>query len=253
MKRRAIYMSNGLGTDTAIQRGLNEAGCEVVCTHGIAETLSQLRITGLKMSVEPTPEPTDSADRVVLIAEVQAGAIPLLTLLREQGTALPPTVVFDRDGSDIRVAIKALQLGVRDYLLASDPEVSREMCACVLAERGSDGPSPAHSRRRNAARAGFANGDFEWDSVTYVIRVGSDHLQLSPIEGRIFDLLFANRGQVVTVRDLLVQALKKPGLDALVGARQLRPHLMRLRRKLGRYPAVANRIVNTRGSGYMLV
>ncbi|MCL5996557.1 MAG: winged helix-turn-helix domain-containing protein [Chloroflexi bacterium] len=253
MKKRAIYMSNGSGTDVAIQRGLNEAGCEVICTQGIAETLSHLGMAGIKINAEPTTQSMDASNLLVLVADVQAGAIPLLTLLKEQGVVLPPTLVFDRDGSDIRVAIKALQLGVRDYLLASDPEINRELCACVLAERESKTAGYSQAVSKLVPRTGKSVEEFEWDPITYVIRIGDEHLHLSPIEGRIFDLLYARRGQVVTVKDFVIHALKKPELDSVTAARQLRPHLMRLRRKLGHYPLIANRIVNTRGAGYMLV
>jgi DNA-binding response OmpR family regulator len=257
MTKRAVYMSNGSGADPAIRRGLIEAGYEVVCTHGIAETLSQLQIKETHMSADPTYalKADGNVRDVVLVAEVQAGAIPLLTLLREQGVHTPPTLVFDREGSDIRIAIKALQLGVRDYLLASDPEVSRELCACVLARHQGGMPHwfMGLKHARQVGQAGKVAGEFQWDAKMHVVRMGAERLRLSPIEGRIFDLLFTNRGHVVTVTDFVVHALKKPELDPLLGARQLRPHLMRLRRKLGHYPLVANRIVNTRGSGYMLV
>jgi DNA-binding response OmpR family regulator len=262
MTRRAIYMSNGLGPDAAIEKGLAQAGCEVIRTHTVAETLEQLKLKTAKAGGSASPDDTQPSFPVVLVAEIQAGAIPLLTLMREQGAAAPPTLVFDRDGSDIRVAIKALQLGVQDYLLATDPDVTRELCACVMAERGETShPGATHGMLNGFSKSAnnsylhlSANpNDFEWDPIGHVVRVGTDNLRLSPIEGRIFDLLYANRGQVVTVKDFVTHALKKPALKAEVGARQLRPHLMRLRRKLSRYPLVSSRIVNTRGAGYMLV
>jgi DNA-binding response OmpR family regulator len=259
MLQQAIYMTNGRGPDPAIRKGLVEAGCEVISTHSIVETLTQLKSAGIGTDAAASQSP--AAPSIVLIAEVQAGAIPLLTLLHERGTELPPTLIFDRDGSDIRVAIKALQLGVKDYLLASDSEVNRELYACVLAQReGRNLHYPADIAARIAV---FPTGlskqaakppiNFEWNPVTHVIHVGPDRLKLSPIEARIFNLLYAKRGQVVTMTDFISDALKKPALDPTMGARQLRPHLMRLRRKLGRYSNVANRIVNTRGEGYMLV
>jgi DNA-binding response OmpR family regulator len=35
--------------------------------------------------------------------------------------------------------------------------------------------------------------------------------------------------------------------------KQLRPHIVRLRRKLERYPVLSNRILNMRGAGYMFI
>jgi DNA-binding response OmpR family regulator len=265
MLKQAIYMSNGIGPDPAIQKGLIEAGCEVYNTHNIAETVSHLK--GIKSGTEQGLRNTREGCSAVLVAEVQAGAIPLLTLIRDLGEDLPPTLVFDREGNDIHTAIKALQLGVRSYLLASDPEIHRELGACVLAGRTDDAIAGTklweRTRAATAAAAPGAHGtrtaastqpaNFEWDPVGYVIRVGNDHLRVSPIEGRIFDLLFARRGQTVSTEELIGLALRKPALDVDLGARQLRPHMMRLRNKLRRYSALANRIVNVRGSGYMLI
>jgi DNA-binding response OmpR family regulator len=35
--------------------------------------------------------------------------------------------------------------------------------------------------------------------------------------------------------------------------RLLRPHLVRLRNKLEKYPDLAHRIINVRGNGYMMI
>jgi DNA-binding response OmpR family regulator len=257
MVRQAIWMLNGSGADPAIQRGLAEAGCNVVCTHGITETLSQLREMPNIMESEGVKK---GASSVVLVAEVQAGAIPLLMLLREQGMEVPPTLVFDRDGSDVRPAIRALQLGAREYCLASDSELNRELCACVLVEREphaadypADMPRASKTAHTVISHGSLTRGEMHWDMTSHVIRVDKDDIPLSPIEARIFNLLFENRGQVVTVEDLINKAMRKAKLEPMQGARQLRPHMMRLRRKLNQYPQVANRILNTRGTGYMLV
>ena len=37
------------------------------------------------------------------------------------------------------------------------------------------------------------------------------------------------------------------------GVRLLRPHLVRLRNKLEKYPDLAHRIINVRGNGYMMI
>src|SRR5690242_512205 len=99
MAAQTIYMMNGRGADPAILKGLSEAGCEVRDTHSVAETLNSLRSAELSMGTKG----------VLLVAEVQAGAIPLLTLLRETGVTPPPTLLFDHEGGSIQAAIKALQ------------------------------------------------------------------------------------------------------------------------------------------------
>ena len=257
MGKQAIYLLNGSGADPAIQRGLIEAGCNVICTHSIIETLKHFK-SNPKMMAESVMH--KDALPVVLVAEVQAGAIPLLILLHEQGVDIPPMLVFDRDGTDIRPAIRALQLGAREYILASDPEINRELCACILAERKSaesnypaDVPPSNTIFVDNKKSSANSHSDFRWDVTAQVIRIGSQQISLSPIEARVFSLLYEHRGQVVSVEDFITGALRKPRLEALTAARQLRPHMMRLRRKLNRYPQAANRLINTRGAGYMFV
>jgi len=100
----------------------------------------------------------------------------------------------------------------------------------------------------------FALGsDFDWDSVAHVIRVSGKYIHLSPIEGRIFELLLRNRGRTVSLHDFMRYALKNAEVSEKIALEQLRPHIMRLRRKLSACPSLAERVVNTRGSGYMLM
>ena len=140
-QKQAVYMVNGQGADPAIVRGLESSGCQIIFAHGVADTL------GAVFAV-----PDDSAQPPVLVAEVQAGALSLLSFLahqpwpestsapereRARGTRHPvpmPVVLFDRDGNDIRNAIQALEHGVRAYLLASDPAIERELTTRLVAE-----------------------------------------------------------------------------------------------------------------------
>jgi len=121
MARRSIYLYVGNVPDAAIVKGLTDSGDDVVATHTISDTL-----VALQQNDEPA----------LLVADVQAGAIALLSLLKEQRNGMPAAIMlFDREGDDIHTAIKALQLGVREYLLASDAEIHRELSARLMAER----------------------------------------------------------------------------------------------------------------------
>ncbi len=240
-RKSAIYMTNGEGPDEAILQGLRGAGCEVTQTHGIAQTLEVIR---------SLPE----GEVPLLVAEVQSGAMPLLALLRERSAEMPPTLLLDRVGNDIYVPIKALEFGVRAYVLSSQPAIEREITAQLAAQR-----ALAHASvelRREASPASATSGelgdDFDWDPVAHVIRVAGKYIHLSPIEGRIFDLLLKNQGHTVTLQDFIQHALKKQDVNQKTAIEQLRPHMMRLRRKLVVHPPLAERIVNTRGSGYMM-
>jgi DNA-binding response OmpR family regulator len=194
---------------------------------------------------------------LLLVANIRAGAIPLLTLLREKNIDVPPTLVFDEDGRDVHTIIKALQLGVREYVLATDPAVQRQLSARLLAERvsaavGIEHPHPAPAPEAETTTAPSAE-PFEWDPIGRVLHIGESYVRLSSVEGRIFDLLLENRSHTVPAADLVRGVLMRPNLDVAVGARRLRPHIMRLRRKLEHYPALGMRIVNMRGTGYMLI
>jgi len=265
MSIQAIYLTNGHEPDAAIQRGLAQAGCEVTHTHSIGETLERLpRAEGGNLADGAEATPT------IIVAELQAGALALLSILRERtrGVAshafVPPTLVFDREGKDIYAPIKALRLGAQEYLLASDPDIDREFSAQFLVERVmSEREQRALARQqppqmimaRPSARAidpTPIRQKIEWEPVGRVIRVEGKYIHLSPIEGRMFSLLLQNVGHTVTLQDFMRYALNRPDMPVRDAVQQLRPHMMRLRRKLAVQPDLASRIVNTRGTGYIL-
>ncbi len=252
-RKIAVYMTNGESPDEAILQGLRGAGCEVTQTHNIAETLEVIR--SLPHGEVP-----------LLVAEVQSGAMPLLALLRERSADMPPTLLLDRVGNDIYAPIKALEFGVKAYVLSSQPPIEREITAQLTAERSlaeagaemrDEVPAAGAAPRPIMAGAGAPTGEigdgFDWDPVAHVIRVAGKYIHLSPIEGRIFDLLLKNQGRTVTLQDFMQNALRNPNITEKTALEQLRPHMMRLRRKLVVHPPLAERIVNTRGSGYMMM
>ena len=261
MGKQAVYLFGGDHPDDAIMKGLEDADCSVVQARSISDMLAALQQT---------------SNSVLIVAEVQAGAIALLSLLKEQRSTLPATILYDKEAGDVHTAIKALQLGVREYLLSSDSEAHRELSARLMAERiNSQSRPPAPPSRPETARPATALGsgaggapsfapngaqpnpaadnEFRWDATTHLIQIGADYVRLSPIEGRIFDLLLTNRNHVVSMGELIEHALLKPGVEEREGAKLLRPHLVRLRGKLERQPNLAHRIVNMRGSGYMMI
>jgi len=254
MAAQTIYMMNGHGADPAILKGLMEAGCEIRDTHSVAETLNSLRLAGSH----------PGSRNLMLVAEVQAGAIPLLTLLRETGVTLPPTLLFDQDGSSIQSAIKALTLGVQDYILASEPAIQRDLRARVFAERSqsrnsytANQPTTVLDRVVLPTAASSADesvgADFQWDPEANVIYVQDKYIRLSPVEGRVFDLLLSRRNHTVSMNELISHGLHRDDNNVDEGIKLLRPHMMRLRNKLERYPGLAHRIVNVRGNGYMFI
>ncbi len=248
------YMMNGHGADPAILKGLVDAGCDVRDTYSVAEAFSHLRNSYAR-----------SGTRILmLVAEIQAGAITLLHLLRETGVSRPPTLLFDRDGNNLQPAIMALKLGVQDYVLASEPAVQRELRARVLAEwtmtmkkvgrppvKAATATIPPKSPAYIAKSE--AEIEFQWDPKLHVIYIQNTYLRLSPMEGRIFDLLFTQHNYIVSTHELLEVAVKKTSGDTSVSTKLLRRHIMGLRSKLDHHAKLAHHVVTVRGSGYMFV
>jgi DNA-binding response OmpR family regulator len=185
---------------------------------------------------------------------------------------LPPTLLFDQEGNSLQPAIKALQLGVQDYILASEPAVQRELRARVLAERlvtiaGKSMPETKPANEVNASAIPLTaippeptqstevdkDVEFQWDPESHVIYIHNTYVRLSPVEGRIFNLLLAKRNHAVSTEEMLETGLKRVGGDLEEGIKLLRPHIMRLRNKLERHPKLAHRVVNVRSNGYMFV
>ena len=253
MTAQVIYMMNGAGPDPAILKGLVDAGCEVRDTHSVEETLSGLY----------NAESGACARNTILVAEVQAGALPLLSLLHEAGGALPTTLLFDRQGDSIRAVIKALTLGVRDYILASEPDLQRELRARMLVERLLvwDGVRPLKAAQTTVTLPlpvpprvdSTPDTPFHWDPKGQVIDIQGRCIRLSQVEGRVFDLLLAHHNQPVPIDELIRHGLLRDDIDADMGLKLLRHCMMRLRAKLARDPGLAHCIFKAHGKGYMLI
>ncbi|MCS7059642.1 MAG: winged helix-turn-helix domain-containing protein [Anaerolineae bacterium] len=251
MASKAIYLMAGEKPDEAIEKGLIEAGCTIELLRSVSATIAAMQAA----------QESDADHITLLVAEVQAGGIPLLALMQEQKIQVEGILVYDRDGTDIHTVIKALKYGASDYLLAGDPDFQRQIRARILAERAA--VQPKESRRRSdeptasdgrpAASILVAESGFRWDPAVHIVYSGNSYLRLSPIEGRLFDLLLTKRNRMVTMAELIAAAFKEQEIDFERGIKLLRPHMMRLRNKLQRFPELARRIVNLRGSGYMFV
>ena len=263
----AVYFTDREKPDPAIHKGLMGAGCEISVVRNIADAIHALDTAGKAECGKAENNGSGEGDRApasrslaVLVAEVQAGAIPLLTLLSERRVPLPPVVLLDRSGDDIHTVIDALKHEVADYLLDSDTEFQREIRVRILAERAMLEKRKPHGNGADdpaAAKTGSPNlvimPDFHWDPNVQVIYVGGSYLRLSPVEGRVFDMLVSKHHCTVSLHELVARALNQDAADVQHGVRLLRPHMMRLRNKLEQHPELAHRIVNMRGSGYMFI
>jgi DNA-binding response OmpR family regulator len=260
MAKWAIYLTDSENLDAALEKGVTEAGCRIDCAHSVSEVIHWLRLRGvIPASGLKAAYPSHSSalntngNTIILVASVKGGAIPLLTLLREQGYEPPPTLIFDEDGNDVHTIVRALQLGAREYVLASDPELQRALSARLLVERVSADHIEQQATLDSIPAKPAQSEGFEWDPIGRVIHIGDEYVRLSSVEGRIFDMLYQNRNHTVQVSELVPYVLLHQDLEISIGARRLRPHIMRLRRKLEQYPILEMRIVNMRGTGYMLI
>ncbi len=79
---------------------------------------------------------------------------------------------------------------------------------------------------------------------------GNNQVTLTPTEGKLFKVLFENKGRVMSHKELvfLVQGYDISEWEA---PEVLRPLISRLRRKLSAFPDGENWIVNVRGTGYV--
>ncbi len=186
---------------------------------------------------------------VLIIATVQHGGLALTEALRKHPDAgRIPIVLFDSEG-DIRSAIRALQLGIVDYL-------TRDMFDEALQARVArlhavlSGSSAAQTKERSLTLSQLHEA-VSFDSSLRAIRKGDMWISLSPIEWRLFEELLHYRGSVVSFGDLVVRGLHRDKVSAIETS-LLRLHMSRLRAKLLQHFGRDLNIITLRGRGYML-
>jgi DNA-binding response OmpR family regulator len=249
---RAIYLGNGTAPDAAIEDALTDAGYGIEHTHTIVETLQSIydfqETHRLSQPNDPSP--------LLIVAEVQCGGIPLLMVIREELREVPPVLLFDRSKDNVRIAVQALQLGASDYLLHTDDADFRRTRTLALVER----IKATELQPAVESEFGWASDEaatqldgVDWDPISNRIVIDDAEVHLTPIQARIFDRLWLNRNATVSTADLVRLVLLREDVDLREGSRLLRPHLVRLRSALDHHPKLAHRIVNIRGSGYMLI
>lgn len=250
---RAIYLRNGQQPDAAIERALVESGCHIEHTHTIVETLQAIYDYGDEIGQSAHK----LGSSLLVVAEVQCGGIPLLMVVREELRDAPSVLLLDRSSDNVRNAVQALQLGASEYLLGTDSQEERSDRTRALVERlrlveaDDDEVLPSFDVARVPA-FGEQEGVL-WDPIANRIMIDAEAVELTPIQGRIFDRLWARRNTTVSTEDLIRLVLLRGDVNLREGARLLRPHLVRLRNALDQHPKLAHRIVNIRGSGYMLI
>ena len=151
-------------------------------------------------------------------------------------------------------AIQALRLRIHDYLLK--PASPAQVIASIK-----KGLSRRESRLK--MRGGISSMDVDEGAAEFSLKDGT-HIDLSrrqvrkkdqiihltPAEGRLLRVLIENPGRVYSHRELvlLVQGYDTSQREA---PEILRPLVSRLRHKLETFPALSERVISVRGTGYL--
>src|SRR5512147_2659844 len=151
-------------------------------------------------------------------------------------------------------AIQALRLRIHDYLLKPAPpaavinSVKKGLARREARLKQLGGPSTSNIDE------GLA--EFSLKDGTHVdlsrrqVRKNHQVVHLTPAEGRLLRVLIENPGRVYSHRELvlLVQGYDTSQREA---PEILRPLVSRLRHKLEEFPALSERVVSVRGTGYL--
>jgi DNA-binding response OmpR family regulator len=151
-------------------------------------------------------------------------------------------------------AIQALRLRVHDYLLK--PTSPAQVVSSV--KKGLVRREARLKARRGTSVMDVDEGisEFSLKDGTHIdlsrrqIRKREQIVHLTPAEGRLLRVLIENPGRVYSHRELvlLVQGYDTSQREA---PEILRPLVSRLRHKLEPFPALSDRIVSVRGTGYL--
>lgn len=160
-------------------------------------------------------------------------------------------VLLTAHGS-LESAIDALRSRVHDYLLKpASPTQILESVARGLARRAARLPSRADLLGSPEEESVVSLDDGTViDFGRRALFAGETTIFLTPAEGRLLKIFVGNIGKVFTHRELvlLVQGYATSQQEA---PEILRPLVSRLRQKLTAVPALAERIVSVRGTGYV--
>jgi len=151
-------------------------------------------------------------------------------------------------------AIQALRLRIHDYLLkpASPTQVVSSVKKGLVrreARLKARGGTSALEMDEGISEFTLKDGT-HIDLSRRQIRKRDQMIHLTPAEGRLLRVLIENPGRVYSHRELvlLVQGYDTSQREA---PEILRPLVSRLRHKLEPFPALSDRIVSVRGTGYL--
>lgn len=185
----------------------------------------------------------DSAPDLVILDVMlpQLDGFEICRILRRRSDV--PILMLTARGEEIDRVV-GLELGADDYV--TKPFSVRELMARVRnllrrshrAPSATDDASPADILR---------SGDLEIDSVSHIVRLNGELLELKPREFDLLVLLAKNKARAFT-RDQILERLW--GHDYYGDSRTVDVHIRWLREKIEPQPSKPVRIVTIRGVGY---
>lgn len=218
-----------------------------------------LRLEGFSVNSVPNGQAAVEYVRTnpveLLIVDLRMPGMDGLEVIQVVNQIAPETevIVLTAFGTT-ETAIQALRLRIHDYLLkpASPTQVISSVKKGLIRREA-----------RLKARGGTSVIDvdegiseFSLKDGTHIdlsrrqIRKREQIIHLTPAEGRLLRVLIENPGRVYSHRELvlLVQGYDTSQREA---PEILRPLVSRLRHKLEPFPALSDRIVSVRGTGYL--
>ena len=185
----------------------------------------------------------DSAPDLVILDVMlpQLDGFEICRILRRRSDV--PILMLTARGEEIDRVV-GLELGADDYV--TKPFSIRELMARVrnLLRRSRRAPSAAD----DASPADILrSGDLEVDSVSHIVRLNGELLELKPREFDLLALLAKNKARAFT-RDQILERLW--GHDYYGDSRTVDVHIRWLREKIEPQPSKPVRIVTIRGVGY---
>ena len=202
-----------------LRQGLVAEGIEVQSAYDGDE--------GLRLAADP------AVDVVVLDLMLPGrDGREVLQVLRAEGVATPVLMLTARDAVSDRVS--GLESGADDYL--TKPFAFDELLARIRA---------LHRRAARPQEDVLAAGEVTLDRARHEVRVGDQHVDLTPTEYRLLELFLQNPGRLLTRQTILARVW---GYDIEVAPNAVEQYIHYLRTKLsGALP-----LVTVRGAGYRL-
>lgn len=220
------------------------------------------QITSRGYQVERAYGPREAVSRVsngeanVILLDLAGGQTTLDLADTLMGLpSCPPIVVLDQDPTIERV-VKALRIGVVDYLSLNDGDIldrlttqlAKAQTAARAAMMRRDGSA---SPRESLSSSAKGLTGLELNAARRMLIIEDVPILLSSIELNLIELLIRRAPNLVTYEEMARVAFPTTS-DVEHALRLLRPHIARLRRKFESVHNTRWRIANFRGQGYVL-